>query len=219
MPEEANLLRQQVDSHCQGPSSQRGWRMTPNKNGVSLGRWQNASKTVVIFTQLPMLCGLSCSVLSNSFVTPWTVAHQAPLSMGFSRQEYWSGLPCPPPANLPNPGIEPRSPTLQMNSLLSEPPGKPKNTGVGSLSLLQRSCWPRTWTGVSCIAGQFFTSLATRKAQLSKLKTTKFYCLKGWSLYDLSIFKYWLSKWIRECIYFPTSVCRGLGTRRANGGG
>ena len=49
------------------------------------------------------------------------------------------GLPCPPPGDLPNPGIEPRSPTLQADSLLSEPPGKPKNTGVGSLSFLQRT--------------------------------------------------------------------------------
>ena len=51
------------------------------------------------------------------FVTPWTIAHQAPLSMGFSRQEYWSGLPFPPPGGLPNPGIEPRSPALQADSL------------------------------------------------------------------------------------------------------
>ena len=50
--------------------------------------------------------------------TPWTVAHQAPLPMGFSRQEYWSGLPCPPPGDLPNPGIEPASPALQVDSLL-----------------------------------------------------------------------------------------------------
>ena len=57
--------------------------------------------------------------------------------MGFSRQEYWRGLPCPPPRDLLSPGIEPRSPTLQADSLPSEPPGKPKNTGVGSLSLLQ----------------------------------------------------------------------------------
>ena len=55
----------------------------------------------------------------------------------FSRQEYWSGLPCPPQGDLPNPGIEPRSPALQADSLLPEPPEKPKNTGVGSLSLLQ----------------------------------------------------------------------------------
>jgi len=57
--------------------------------------------------------------------------------MEFSRQEYCSELSCPPPGDLLNPGIEPRPPALQVDSLLSEPPGKPKNTGVGSLSLLQ----------------------------------------------------------------------------------
>ena len=53
---------------------------------------------------------LSCYSRFRLFVTPWTVARQAPLSMGFSRQEYWSGLPCPPPGDLPDPGIEPVSP-------------------------------------------------------------------------------------------------------------
>ena len=53
-------------------------------------------------------------------VTPWTVAQQAPLSMGFSRQEYWGGLPFPPPGDLPTPGIEPRSPALQADSLLTD---------------------------------------------------------------------------------------------------
>ena len=71
------------------------------------------------------------------FATPWTIACQAPLSTEFSRQEYWSGLPFPPPGDLPDPGTEPRSPILQEDSLPSEPPGKPKNIGVGSLSLLQ----------------------------------------------------------------------------------
>ena len=64
------------------------------------------------------------SVVSDS-VTPWTVAQQVPLSMGFSRQEYWSGLPCPSPGDLSNPGTEPGSPALQADSLPSEPPGKP----------------------------------------------------------------------------------------------
>ena len=61
------------------------------------------------------------------FATPWTVARQAPLSMGFSRQEYWSGLPFPFPfpGDLPNPGIKPKSPALQADALISEPPGKP----------------------------------------------------------------------------------------------
>ena len=62
----------------------------------------------------------SCLTLA----TPWTVAHQAPQSMEFSRQEYWSGLPFPPPGDLPDPGIEPRSPMLQADALPSEPPGK-----------------------------------------------------------------------------------------------
>ena len=69
--------------------------------------------------------------------TPWTIACQASLSVELSRQEFWNGLPFPFPGDLPNPGTEPRSPALQVDSLLSEPPGKPKNTGVGSLSLLQ----------------------------------------------------------------------------------
>ena len=57
--------------------------------------------------------------------------------MEFSRPEYWSGQPFPSPGDLPNPGIKPRSPALQADSLPAEPQGKPKNTGAGSLSLLQ----------------------------------------------------------------------------------
>ena len=69
--------------------------------------------------------GVSCSVMSNSFATTWTIACQAPLSMGFSRQEYWSGLPFPSPGDLPDPGIELASPALQADSIPSQPPGKP----------------------------------------------------------------------------------------------
>ena len=61
------------------------------------------------------------------FATPWTVAHQAPPSMGFSRQEYWSGLPFLSPGDLPDPGIKPRSPAFQADALTSEPPGKPQS--------------------------------------------------------------------------------------------
>ena len=67
------------------------------------------------------------------FAAPWTVAHQAPLSMGFSRQEYWSGLSFPSPGDLPYPRIKPRSPALQADTLTSEPPGKP----LGSPNLPQ----------------------------------------------------------------------------------
>ena len=64
------------------------------------------------------------------FAIPWTAAYQALLSMGFSRQECWSGLPFPSPGDLPDPGIEPRSPALQADVLPSEPPGKPQETPV-----------------------------------------------------------------------------------------
>ena len=62
------------------------------------------------------------SVSPSDSGTPWTVTYQAPLSMGLSRQEYWSGLPFPSPGYLPEPGIEPGSPALQADTLLSEPP-------------------------------------------------------------------------------------------------
>ena len=63
--------------------------------------------------------------MSNSFTTPWTVACYGPLSMEFSRQEYWSGLPFPSPRDLPDPRIEPVSPELPMASFITEPPGNP----------------------------------------------------------------------------------------------
>ena len=75
-----------------------------------------------------MLVTQSCQF----FVTPWIVAYQVSLSMGFSRQEYWSGLPFLSAGDLPNPGIEPRSPALQADSLPSEPPGKPHQGRLGS---------------------------------------------------------------------------------------
>ena len=68
-----------------------------------------------------------------AFVIPWTVAYQAPPSMGFSRQEHWSGLPFPSPGDLPNPGIEPVSPALQADALPSELPGKPGNEWTNAI--------------------------------------------------------------------------------------
>ena len=88
------------------------WGVVPQKTEN-----RTIMKVKVLVTQL-------CLTLS----TPWTVTHQAPLSTGFSRQEHWSGLPFPSPGDLPDPGIKPRSPTLQADSLPSEPPGKPPQT-------------------------------------------------------------------------------------------
>ena len=81
----------------------------------------------------PWLC-----VHAQVCLTLWTGAHQAPLSTGFSRQEYWSGLLYLSPGDLPDSGIKPVSLALAGEFFTAEPPEKPKNTGVGSLSLLQR---------------------------------------------------------------------------------
>ena len=86
---------------------------------------ERVSLTLHIYIYLLLL--FSHSVVSDSFATPWIVACQAPLSMEFSRQEYWSGLPFPPPGDLPNPGIKPVSPTspvLAGGFFATETPGK-----------------------------------------------------------------------------------------------
>ena len=88
-----------------------------------------------LYTSLPFINEISESGKVKSlscvqlFVTPWTVTYQA-LSMEPSRQEYWSGLPFPSLGDLPNPGIKPRAPALQADTLPSEPPGKPSNVVV-----------------------------------------------------------------------------------------
>jgi len=68
--------------------------------------------------------------MSESFATPWTVAHQASLSMGFPRQEYWSGLTFPSPGDLPDPGIKLESPALASKLFATELPGKPKENEI-----------------------------------------------------------------------------------------
>ena len=79
------------------------------------------------------------------FATPWTVAYQAPPSMGFSWQEYWSGLPFPSAGDLPDPGIEPGSPAFQADTLTSEPPGKPTNVYIWNLERWQWWPWFNPW--------------------------------------------------------------------------
>ena len=86
---------------------------------------KESEKVLCICINIHRLSRFSCVRLCT---TPWTIARQAPPSMGFSRQEYWSGLPFPSPGDLPDLGIEPRSPALQADALTSEPPGKPLTT-------------------------------------------------------------------------------------------
>ena len=80
---------------------------------------------------------LSCSVVSDPLRPHGLQPARLLCPWAFYRQEYWSGLPCPPPGDLPDPGIEPMSPVLPVRFFTTEPPGKPKNTGVGSPALLQ----------------------------------------------------------------------------------
>ena len=89
------------------------WKLDPSGSGT------NSSHRLWSLVPVKLLSRVQL------FVTPWTAAYQAPPSMEFSRQEYWSGLPFPSPGDLPDPGITPRSPTLQAGALPSELPGKP----------------------------------------------------------------------------------------------
>ena len=93
---------------------------------------------------IPCQHGISCFCSVWFFSTPWTVARQTPLSMGFSRQEYWSGLPRHPPGDHPDPGIEPASLMSlhwQAGSLSPAPPGKPTSESV-SHPVMSNSLWP-----------------------------------------------------------------------------
>ena len=115
--------------------------MEPQKTGIARAilrkkeqNWSHNSsrlKTIMQTYSNQVKWKLLCH--DQLFASPWTIQ-----SMDFSRLEYWSGQPFPSPGDLPNPGIEPRSPALQVDSLPAEPLGKPKSTGVGSLSLLQQ---------------------------------------------------------------------------------
>ena len=101
--------------------------LSVSPNPVSLSNWVDIEHLFLWLSNM-LQKSESCSIVSDS----------QRQSMEFSGPEYWSGQPFPSPGNLPNPGIEPRSPALQADALPVEPQGKLKNTGVGSLSLLQR---------------------------------------------------------------------------------
>ena len=102
--------------------AERRFQHSRYQKALRLARVWNVLKTKGSFLSVKWVKSLSCVRL---FVTPWTVAYQAPPSMGFSRQECWSGLPFPSPGDLPDPGIKPGSPASQADALPSESPGKP----------------------------------------------------------------------------------------------
>ena len=133
------------------------------------------------------------------FVTPWTIAHQAPPSMGFSRQEYWSGVPFPSPGDLLDPGIEPRSPALQADSLPSEPPGKPLSLRDGE---------KYTWQLLS-IRGSYLPHLIHHwlidlSVLYSKISTTLLKSFSAWSsgnlLWSKPVDTFGMGFWKSDCL-------------------
>ena len=102
---------------------------------------------------------LSHFIRVQLFATPWTVAHQAPLSMGFSRQEYWNGLPCLPPGDLPNPGIKPASPALQADSLPLSQLGILSTVSVNTYNLSQYEARNRNLSHISFMLSEWTPAL------------------------------------------------------------
>ena len=124
------------DWHCCHP---RHMRLSSSGNlAQTYSWWQKGPQQ-----QERAYCMLSHFIHVQLFALLGTVAHEASLSMGFSRQEYWSGLPCPPPGDLPNPEIEPVSPALQADSLPTEASGK----ASGILEFLKVLGWPKNCFG------------------------------------------------------------------------
>ena len=152
---QARILEWVAIPFSRGSSWLRNWTLVSGIAGRFFIVW--ATREALIFTLFVIfslhfdwkplkawLHILSDKLLSRVklFVIPWTVAHQAPPSMEFSRQEYWSGLPFPSPGDLPDPGIELRSPALRADALLSEPPGKPKVKVLSYSVILSNSLRP-----------------------------------------------------------------------------
>ena len=127
------------------------------------------SRSLLIVSLLyAVLClvAQSCPILCNPVDC---IAHQGPLFMGFSSQEYWSGLPCPTPGDLPNPGIKPRFCLPHHRHILYclNHQGRPRRQEWVAYPFSRDSSWPRNETRVLCIACGFFTSWTTREVCLT----------------------------------------------------
>ena len=113
--------------HPLAPASQSTHSSSPSSLEESAPITSLLSMSAILFLFTDRFAMLSCFSHVQLCATPWTVARQAPLCIGFSRQEYWSGQPFPSPEDLPNPGIKPRSPALQADFLSAKPQGKPNS--------------------------------------------------------------------------------------------
>ena len=117
-----------------------------------------------------MLFLFSCAVMSCSFATQWTVAHQAPLSTWFPRQQYWNGLPFPSPGDLPNTGTEPTVSRLAGRFFTTEPPGKPWHMLLCSLIQYMMCAWVKG--KVSC--SQYYVAVVCLWMWVSPYSMTSF---------------------------------------------
>ena len=152
---------------------------------------------------------LSPSVVSDSVPPQGLQSSRLLCPWGFSRQEYWSGLPCPPLGVLPNPGIEPRSPTLQGDSLPSEPPGKPCFPRKQQMRI-----WYGPWTFVSCI---LFYSKPFGNSSLNK-KTMNLLMIYVWFGYKFKIFFFFnLNLLIYFWLHWIFVTVHGLSLAEASG--
>ena len=124
------------------------------EHGIFRVHFKNGPPNLSLFSQEGRGCYAVLGAVLRHFwlcAIPWTVAHPAPLSMGFSRQEYCSGLPCPPPGDLPHPGIQPRSPALQADSLPPELPGKPREGVPLELSVPSSALRRQRWAAITVL--------------------------------------------------------------------
>ena len=136
------------------------------------------------------LCSIASVISDQLFATLWTVAHQAPLSMGFSRQKYWSGLPCHPSRDLPYPGIEPASPALQAASSLLSHYGNP------SVTIRMRLIW------VFCLLVCFIFSCC---CLVFCLRISNYSSTIWWK--DTELFLYLCKKNLHDCICRRQYLC------------
>ena len=120
------------------------------------------------------MCVLSCSVVSDSWWPHGLQPAWLLCQWGFSRQEYWSGLPCPPPGNLPKPGSNPGLPQCRRILYHLSHQGSPRILESIACPFSRGSSQPRNWTGIPCIAGGFFISRATREVHIAHSKS-KYY--------------------------------------------
>ena len=163
------------------------------------------------------VCVLSRSVVSDSLPSHELQPARLLCPRGFSRQEYWSGLPCPPPGDLPNPGIKPRSPKLQEDSLPAKPPGKPMNTGAGSISLLQGNCLTQLSKKKSSLYNTVISIISFRIFRnLHKFHYVFKYMGRNWeNICQIIDIIYRPSKGLKERIVFYTlSYCLGFATNK-----